>query len=385
MSTILKALKRLEEDRPPASHKDSTNARNDTSPASTSSSVAARLPATDPGAADQLRARILAEEAAARVGGSADSDPDRLFSSLFSPIAPLVARLARNKMAIATSLVLVLAIGLIGYSLSGDQAVVVAASEPRPLIVSRSAADPAATPAPAPAANVAVADAGFASTPTPSEAASAPRPARAARAIPLAAVAPTRSSAAADPRPKREGTEPIEASEQVALHAPTAKPRSAKATSPRPAAAAAPTAAAPRPRSSASERAPAVVSARISEPVSEAGKTRVAMGSSRSPTDSNSRRSAPIATTREAKEVIVEVARIDHRGLPDVSVVRTSWHPSADNRSARIRLEASKEILNLHEGDAVGGLIVKEISPSSVLFEAGDVEIRRRVGQSSGD
>jgi hypothetical protein len=50
----------------------------------------------------------------------------------------------------------------------------------------------------------------------------------------------------------------------------------------------------------------------------------------------------------------------------------------------RIRLEASDEILNLHEGDAIGGLVIKEISPSSVLFAAGDVEIRRRIGQSGG-
>jgi hypothetical protein len=37
--------------------------------------------------------------------------------------------------------------------------------------------------------------------------------------------------------------------------------------------------------------------------------------------------------------------------------------------------------LNLREGDAVGGLVIREISPSAVVFNAGDVEIRRRVGQ----
>jgi hypothetical protein len=36
--------------------------------------------------------------------------------------------------------------------------------------------------------------------------------------------------------------------------------------------------------------------------------------------------------------------------------------------------------LNLREGDAIGGLVIQEISPSAVLFKAGDVEVRRRVG-----
>jgi len=45
-------------------------------------------------------------------------------------------------------------------------------------------------------------------------------------------------------------------------------------------------------------------------------------------------------------------------------------------------MESTDEILNLREGDAVGGLVVKEISPSSVIFATGDIEIRRRVGQS---
>ena len=40
----------------------------------------------------------------------------------------------------------------------------------------------------------------------------------------------------------------------------------------------------------------------------------------------------------------------------------------------------SDEVVTLSEGDAVGALVVKEITPSSVLFSTGDVEIRRRVG-----
>ena len=77
------------------------------------------------------------------------------------------------------------------------------------------------------------------------------------------------------------------------------------------------------------------------------------------------------------------VDRIDRPPLPDLTVVRTAWHPEAARRSAKVRLEETKEILTLREGDAVGGLVVEKISPSSVLFKAGDVELRRRVGQGA--
>ncbi|HEB90280.1 MAG TPA: hypothetical protein ENI85_11980 [Deltaproteobacteria bacterium] len=66
-----------------------------------------------------------------------------------------------------------------------------------------------------------------------------------------------------------------------------------------------------------------------------------------------------------------------------MTVLRTAWHPIAERRSARIRIESSRETLTLHEGDAVGGLVIQEISPSAVLFRSGEVEIRRRVGQPS--
>jgi hypothetical protein len=75
------------------------------------------------------------------------------------------------------------------------------------------------------------------------------------------------------------------------------------------------------------------------------------------------------------------VDRLDRRGLPDVTVLRTAWHPIPERRTAKVRLETSDEVLSLREGDAVGGLVVQEISPSGVVFRSGEVEIRRRVGQ----
>jgi hypothetical protein len=77
------------------------------------------------------------------------------------------------------------------------------------------------------------------------------------------------------------------------------------------------------------------------------------------------------------------VVLIESRGLPDLTVIRTSWHPTADRRSAKIRLEEKNELVTLREGDTVGGMVIHEISPSAVIFTAGEVQIRRRVGEAS--
>jgi hypothetical protein len=66
--------------------------------------------------------------------------------------------------------------------------------------------------------------------------------------------------------------------------------------------------------------------------------------------------------------------------VPGVLVVRTVWHPSAERRVAEIEVEGRPEPLVLHEGDAVGPLVVSEIEPSGVVFLHDEVELRRRVG-----
>ncbi len=472
MSTILKALRRLEEDRPPHSSTD---------PASASRRAAndperAGAPPADRGLADPLRERILAEEDAALAGASGLSGaPDR---------PPLFAVFARQKIAFATASVLLLAVGLIGYALSGDEivrqaiqpgqagrseplpaqleapanpaahprtaAVLAAGSTSNPRTPTALAIDPAPSsgmptalaadsssesdgrslsplPAFAVGASRAVSDEGSASgsvplratassaaspaslglaastlspdralapaipgsasarTPLPAAPASAPAlasraaaPMRVPAEMPLAAVSPTRAAASANPVTARDATRPIELSEEVVLHTPAA----AASPGARPDRWASLPETPPtrsRPRPSDTERAPAVVSARAIDPPAEPGRFRVAAGSSAASPTPNLRPAA-----LRAPDSSPSVERIDHRGFPDVSVLRTSWHPQPDQRSVRIRLEASDEILNLHEGDAIGGLVIKEISPSSVLFAAGDVEIRRRIGQSGG-
>jgi len=56
------------------------------------------------------------------------------------------------------------------------------------------------------------------------------------------------------------------------------------------------------------------------------------------------------------------------------------WHPAAERRVAEIEVEGRPEPLVLHEGDAVGPLVVSEIEPSGVVFLHDEVELRRRVG-----
>lgn len=65
---------------------------------------------------------------------------------------------------------------------------------------------------------------------------------------------------------------------------------------------------------------------------------------------------------------------------PDITVLETSWHPTPDYRSAKIRLLATEETRTLREGDAVGRLVVQQITPSAVIFRSGDIELRLRVG-----
>ena len=66
---------------------------------------------------------------------------------------------------------------------------------------------------------------------------------------------------------------------------------------------------------------------------------------------------------------------------PVVWVERTSWHPRSERRIAWVRVEGLEEPRELHEGDAVGALVVKEIRPSSVLFQHGATDLQRRVGE----
>jgi hypothetical protein len=65
---------------------------------------------------------------------------------------------------------------------------------------------------------------------------------------------------------------------------------------------------------------------------------------------------------------------------PAVLVERTRWHPSPERRLAWVLVEGQPGPRELHEGDAVGAFVVKEIKPSSVIFLHGTDTLSRRVG-----
>jgi hypothetical protein len=48
---------------------------------------------------------------------------------------------------------------------------------------------------------------------------------------------------------------------------------------------------------------------------------------------------------------------------------------------AWVRLEGSSAVREVHEGDALGTLVVKEIRPSAVVFLHGVEQLSRRVGE----
>lgn len=70
--------------------------------------------------------------------------------------------------------------------------------------------------------------------------------------------------------------------------------------------------------------------------------------------------------------------------VPVLLVSRTHWHPAAERREALIEVESEtgREQRSVREGDAVGPLVVRRIEPSAVLFEYEGVELRHAVGSA---
>ena len=65
--------------------------------------------------------------------------------------------------------------------------------------------------------------------------------------------------------------------------------------------------------------------------------------------------------------------------LPDVLVQKTQWHPLSDRRTAW--LQVACEAREVVEGDVVEGMLVEEIQPSGVVFERDGEPLRRGVGE----
>jgi len=87
------------------------------------------------------------------------------------------------------------------------------------------------------------------------------------------------------------------------------------------------------------------------------------------------------APPREREPAEAASSEITRAEIPDLRVERTVWHPIAERRVALIEFERSAERLEIREGDAVGPLVVSKIEPSGVVFVHDGVEVRRRIGE----
>ena len=364
MSTILKALRRLEDDQAP-----------------------------DPNSSDVIREQILTEELAAHTALSGEEESTPMSAAL------LVFRKHRGP-TLATAVILLCA-SLIGVSLgnsdrdssvngqtnaqsnplatAGSTRQHVASTEPSSNPPARSMAEVPRSSSRHQAAQVAAQASGPASTQQPASFAVRPAP-------PMpgpSAIVGSEPASVSKPYPSAE---PASAPGRVALRPVETVNRSTTDASLVSRGPSIPVAALPmetpqtlgtklEARSTASPASrPALVAAPGlgASSNAEAGSLRLARTPSPKATPS-----VPEVVRRKAP---VDLPRIAKPAIPDLSVLRTAWHPQPERRSARIQLAKSEDVMTLREGDAVGSLVVKEITPSSVLFAAGDVELRRRVG-----
>lgn len=65
--------------------------------------------------------------------------------------------------------------------------------------------------------------------------------------------------------------------------------------------------------------------------------------------------------------------------VPSVRVEETRWHPDAARRTALVEVNGGTQ--QVKEGDAIGPLVVSTIEPSGVVFSHDGIEMRRRVGE----
>jgi hypothetical protein len=90
-------------------------------------------------------------------------------------------------------------------------------------------------------------------------------------------------------------------------------------------------------------------------------------------------------TPRQQAEAAADESTAEPRAAaaapaPEVWVERTQWHPTPAKRSALVRVGEDAP-LEVREGDEVGGVVVKEIRPSGVLFLHAGAEFKRAVGE----
>ena len=82
----------------------------------------------------------------------------------------------------------------------------------------------------------------------------------------------------------------------------------------------------------------------------------------------------------QARAASAEAPRAEASEVETLRVVSTVWHPTPDKRVAVITLSDGGAPVQLRQGETLNGLRVSEIKLSSVVFESGDQTIVRKVG-----
>ena len=91
----------------------------------------------------------------------------------------------------------------------------------------------------------------------------------------------------------------------------------------------------------------------------------------------------PKVTPKLSQDITPEfIPEIVRAPVPSVVVMRTIWHPRPERRRAELSVEegGATRTLELREGDYVGPLKLSEIGPLGVTFVLEGVEIQHRVG-----
>lgn len=128
-------------------------------------------------------------------------------------------------------------------------------------------------------------------------------------------------------------------------------------------------------RRRAAQKAESPPPAPVERPIAVAALDPPALARSQ-PAEQAKPAAAPPAKATPRKPPPEKVVRAN---MPEVFVTSTVWHPQKNRRLAKVSLAdgASREV---HEGDAIGPLVVSLIEPSGVVFLHDGVELRRRVG-----
>jgi hypothetical protein len=198
-----------------------------------------------------------------------------------------------------------------------------------------------------------------------------PRPPPAAE---TAAAVAAQAAPAAEPAPAPQAAVPVEVAERLPPIGSTLEP-----PEPAPVQEAPPPAPPPAPMQEAPAPAPPPAPLAAAEPAPAPKPARA------KPSAPAVEPVKPVARAERAPArpapVVAKPAPPPAPSAPAVLVERTSWHPSAERRVAWVSVEGISGTRELHEGDAVGALVVKEIRPSAVVFLHGPDTLQRKVGQ----